>query len=523
MKNSNKLLSKNASDLPLAYSGLKPFYGDIHNHCGISYGHGSIEDAFKNARLQLDFASVTGHAYWNDMPPENSETKCFRDYHLNGFEKLNSMWDYVQNVTEKFNKKGKFVTFLSFEWHSSEYGDYCIYYKGSKGEIIRASGLNELRQELRQCRDSGTEVMMIPHHIGYLHGYRGLNWDAFSSEFSPVVELVSMHGCSESDFAPRPFLHTMGPYDSGSSLQTGLNKGNITGVIGSTDHHSAHPGSYGHGMLGVWAEELSRESIWKAIYARRVYALTGDKIALAAELNGNPMGSVLDSISEREFNVKVVGGNAIDYIELVKNGKPIFRKSANEVPVTDDKNKFTGKISLSVGWGNVGTSIPWDVEFGIKNGSVIAYDPRFRGEDILAPKNSEPDSFQFTSWEKNGGNGVHFTTRTCGNANTFTDGTQEFCLEIEGNDRTEVFAVINGRKKVYSIAELKEGSRSGYLGTYATQGAYCFSRAIARAQYDWSAQFVDKQTSDKARDYYYLRVRQFNNQWAWSSPFWFKG
>ena len=36
------------------------YYGDIHNHCGISYGHGTIEDAYENAKLQLDFVSVTG-------------------------------------------------------------------------------------------------------------------------------------------------------------------------------------------------------------------------------------------------------------------------------------------------------------------------------------------------------------------------------------------------------------------------------------------------------------------------------
>ena len=50
------------------YEGLQPYYGDIHNHCAVGYGHGSIEEAFQNARLQLDFASVTVHAHWPDIP-----------------------------------------------------------------------------------------------------------------------------------------------------------------------------------------------------------------------------------------------------------------------------------------------------------------------------------------------------------------------------------------------------------------------------------------------------------------------
>ena len=54
---------------PLASAmGLRPFYGDLHNHCDISYGHGSLLEALKRARRQLDFVSVTGHAYWPDMP-----------------------------------------------------------------------------------------------------------------------------------------------------------------------------------------------------------------------------------------------------------------------------------------------------------------------------------------------------------------------------------------------------------------------------------------------------------------------
>ncbi|MEN8716436.1 MAG: hypothetical protein ABF384_16095, partial [Verrucomicrobiales bacterium] len=50
------------------FQNLRPLYGDMHNHCGISYGHGSLEDAISNAEEQLDFVSITGHAHWPDMP-----------------------------------------------------------------------------------------------------------------------------------------------------------------------------------------------------------------------------------------------------------------------------------------------------------------------------------------------------------------------------------------------------------------------------------------------------------------------
>ena len=52
-----------------AYDDLTVFYGDIHSHCHqVGYGYGSVDEAYRNARSQLDFASVTAHAHWPDLP-----------------------------------------------------------------------------------------------------------------------------------------------------------------------------------------------------------------------------------------------------------------------------------------------------------------------------------------------------------------------------------------------------------------------------------------------------------------------
>ena len=58
-----------------SYEGLAVYYGDIHNHCGISYGYGALEEALNNARERLDFCSVTGHANWPDMPNPTKNTR----------------------------------------------------------------------------------------------------------------------------------------------------------------------------------------------------------------------------------------------------------------------------------------------------------------------------------------------------------------------------------------------------------------------------------------------------------------
>ena len=45
----------------------KIYWGDLHSHCAISYGEGDLENAIKRASQQLDFCSVTGHAFWPDI------------------------------------------------------------------------------------------------------------------------------------------------------------------------------------------------------------------------------------------------------------------------------------------------------------------------------------------------------------------------------------------------------------------------------------------------------------------------
>ena len=38
------------------------YWGDTHNHCGISYGYGSLENALAAARKHLDFCSMLRYA-----------------------------------------------------------------------------------------------------------------------------------------------------------------------------------------------------------------------------------------------------------------------------------------------------------------------------------------------------------------------------------------------------------------------------------------------------------------------------
>lgn len=199
------------------YEGLSSYFGDIHNHCDISYGHGSLENAITNARLQLDFTSVTAHAHWPDLPETDGRLASVNAYHREGFLRALEQWPRYRALSNEANAPGSFVTFLSFEWHSLRSGDHNVYFSGDQGEILPADSLEDMRARLRDLREHGIQSMLIPHHIGYLRGCRGINWSEFTPEFSPFVEIFSMHGAAESDDAPFPYLHTMGPRHTGSS------------------------------------------------------------------------------------------------------------------------------------------------------------------------------------------------------------------------------------------------------------------------------------------------------------------
>jgi len=500
---------------------LKAFYGDIHNHCGISYGHGPLADALANARMQLDFASVTGHALWPDMPRHKPGMERRVAYHDEGFQKLASGWNDVVRQIQEANREGEFVTFLSYEMHCCAAGDYTVFYRDGRGEVLRTDSVGELHSELARLRAEGIACMAIPHHIGYPTGFRGINWEMFDGTFSPVVEMMSMHGCADGDDAPYPYLHTMGPCDHASTVGAGLAMGHVFGLVGSTDHHSAHPGSHGRGRLAVWAPALTREAIWDAIAARRTVALTGDRIALRFTVNDAFIGDVPDRPADkRRIDLSVHAGGAIERVEVLKNEHVLHRRFWAERAAAPE-GIVRAKVGLEVGWGSRGHVVDWDVRLGVEGGVVVEALPRFKGPDVVAPDAPEVGCYRCSHWERDGERGVHFTTRTTGNPTTFTNANQGFGLEIEAAATSDVILEVNGHVFRHRLAELLAGARGGYVDGYGTP-AYRLAAALPE-EYEWSFALDDRAEGAPlaaGRDVYRVRVAQKNGQWAWSSPIW---
>ena len=494
------------------YEGLELRYGDLHNHCDLSYGRGSATEALANARLQLDFVSLTVHGAWPDVPRSDPALGYLVDYHDRGFVKASEMWDDYLAFMSAADQPGEFLAVPSFEWHSINFGDHCVYFRNDDAaKIVDSPDLKSLREAVnRMDRDA----IIVPHHIAYEHGYRGIDWQSFDPSKSPIAEIISFHGSAESCDGDVPYLHAMGPRDEAGTARHGWRMGHRFGVIGSTDHHNAGPGSYGFGKMAAWLPELTRAGLWNAMNQRRTYAVSGDRIALAFTVNGAAMGDVTPHADDREIEVAVTGGDSIDYVELLHDEQIVHRQSIFPSQALAGR----AKVHVEVGWGEASSTIPWEVELRVKDGNLLDVEPRFRGVfPSGAPALNDGESYAPHSLQVSG-NEVRFKTRTIPNPYSSLAATEGLCLELDFDTATSLEVIANGRRAEFRLYQLVEGSRGFHLGGFVSP-AVRIRRAICEPEFTSNFTFRHR-PAEAQTDSYRVRVRQRNSQWAWSSPVW---
>ena len=498
---------------------MQVYWGDLHNHCDITYGYGSQANALARAADHLDFCAITGHAMWPDIVERNEETAFIIDFHQEGFKKLRDHWDEVRREIAAANGPD-FVTFQAYEMHSGQYGDHHIVSPDDQLPLIYRNSPGELK------RDAGVPAITIVHHIGYPPSYRGIDWDLFDERVTPLVEVCSKHGCAMSETAPFPYYHDMGPRDSRNTVYEGLKRGLHFGFVGSTDHHAGYPGSYGDGKLAALAEAKTRESIWEAFLNRRTYAVTGDRIRCNFTVNGALMGSILPPSKKREICWNVEACYPINKIVLYRNLKPVQVVCGESLlPLSQKSGKY--KLRIETGWGNnEEEAYEWQCSVQVTDGKIIGAEPCFRGRSVLSPKDTDtsgrdkvndlpnrilsltPDS---CSWQC-------FTFK---NMTTLHPQTCAVILEVEGDPSTQVSVDINGRRETRTIAQLLGAGYAGEMKKWHSQ-AFKVHTAVPACRYQVSGSFSDTAGEGQKEDFYHLEVSQLNGHWAFVTPVWVK-
>lgn len=497
-------------------SAMPKYIGDLHNHCNVTYGHGDLDDAVDAARAQLDFCSITPHAMWPDIPGKNDpRLRWVIDYHVQAFVRLRQggFEKYVDKM-ERSNEPGKFLTFTSYECHSMEHGDHVALCRDYDTPLVEASSVPDLKEKLRDRR-----VYVTPHHMGYQGGYRGYNWKAFpdNDPQTPFVEMFSRHGLAESDMGDYDYLHDMGPRVFEGSVVYGLEQGHKFGLMCSTDQHAGYPGSYGDGRVVVLADSLDKDAIWDALGKRHIYGVTGDKIKLNFSINGAMMGDVIKG-RHRKIFVDVEGQNVIDYVDVVKNGRDLCRISGPLKYEMPDGEKIHAKIKVNFGWNREEQYVHWLGKLSLSGGEILSYQTCFRGAAFTSPQPGETEfKTRVNRVVASDASSVSLDMYSTKNPNVLTPATQGIILEVCMAPDDVITADFNGQQLSYSLRELFQGTKAHFMRGWLSESIQ-FERAVSEEAFRVETVLDDKVERDT--DYYYVRVRQRNGQWAWSSPIW---
>ncbi|WDC84257.1 hypothetical protein PL321_18925 [Caloramator sp. mosi_1] len=186
------------------------FHSNIHSKDLVN-----INEWYKFAKEMLDFWAPVYYPY-------------FINKNENGFNYEDTLdskvykrdWELIREFCK--NNSEEFILYMGYEWQGDgQDGDHNVFYRNLDEEIKMPLTYEELCRQLPL-----KNAVAIPHHPGYKSGHRGKNWDNNNELISPVVEIYSSHGCSESSDCNIPLnvhIH-MGPRSEDGTVLYALKK-----------------------------------------------------------------------------------------------------------------------------------------------------------------------------------------------------------------------------------------------------------------------------------------------------------
>jgi hypothetical protein len=107
-----------------------------------------------------------------------------------------------------------------------------------------------------------------------------------------------------------------------------LERGYRIAFVGSGDTHWLGPGE-DYGITGAYVKELSREGVFEAIRARRVYASTGARMLLDFRVNNTFMGGETTDEGKPRVAVNVTADVDLDKLEVVRDHRIVYAVEAS--------------------------------------------------------------------------------------------------------------------------------------------------------------------------------------------------
>jgi hypothetical protein len=454
---------------------VRLFWGDIHGQTESTVGTGTVDEYL---------------AFGRDVAALDVVSHCANDLRV-----TKEHWQETKDLIKHYHAPGRYVTFLAYEWSglTPGGGDHNVYYLGDEGPLHRSSHgqladksdietdrypISLLHESLRERDD----IMIIPH-IGGRHA----NLDYFDEEHTPLIEIASVHGVFE--------------WFAEDALRRGLR----VGFICSSDDHSGRQGAayptgtdihFGMrgGLVGIYAEELTREAIWEAFWARRCFGTTGERIILRVSVDGKPMGSEVSCTQSPRIEVEVLGTAPLETVELLRGNEIIYSHPLVEALEGE-------RPLLKLVW--EGAQRKWRARPTTWHGSLQLESGRILTAETFAFDSPDQGIVGQTDAK------VSWRSSTAGDPDGLfldIDAPHDACIEFESGPATFSF----------TLAELSDGPLVVDAGGLAQRvTASLVPRGLRPAAADFA--FRDAGAAE-GTNAYWLRVIQRDGAMAWSSP-----
>lgn len=494
-----------------------------------------LRRAFECARNTLDFFPIVYYPAYFYHTPEGLHVETV------GYKPaFAAEWELIKCLVREYHEPGRFVTCAGYEWTGDRerWGDCNVFFLQDDPPLDLSMHVDDLFAHLKTLG-----AIAIPHHTGYRVGDRGKDWSHHDEDVSPVVEIFSIHGSSEGCNTPRTLSANaqMGPRVSGGTVQDGLALGLRLGIIASGDNGNGYPGRWGTGLLGCWAEKLTREGLWDAFARRRTYGVTGDRIKLQFGANDGFMGDVLAGSGPVRLWAELDCTQALDRIEVIKNNRVVHTHCHSGTWDIPRSGTVRAKLPLEFGWGPT-------TAHGFPGG-----DHYWRGRLELGAGRLLSAEGCFTTWGQRltpSQSACDFELRTIiRTGHSVTDFSQQTVVfEVQMPVDAVLTLHVDGRQLQFTLAEALRASRLLVFEDEARElvrshfgldpnrvenpdvfyhNSFIVKQHIAlpQAGYQVRMEWEDPDSGPglearPGRSFYYLRVSQLNGQMAWSSPIW---
>lgn len=341
------------------------FVGDTHVHSGSDVASTTVPGGDHRGHF---VESSAAFGYLRDVAALDWAISTEHDTGMTA-----KTWLANQQRVDGFNVPGEFVTLLGYEWTPERrVGHHVVVFGGEaspKNPLVAsdrpgpggadavAASAGDLVTNLRRRVASERRAMIIPHMMQPFpnrdperaeasephetwDGPAGTRKGSYIfTDLRRVAEIYSHHNddFTTGDFVQttegrgnavdQPQLFELGVANPWS-LQHAWATGHRVGVVAGSDNHLGTPGmdnfaetvTHHGGLTVVFAETLTREAVFDALYDRRCYATTGARILLDFTVAGEAMGSEMYRKSGQPVQIALsVDGTApLEAVEVVK-------------------------------------------------------------------------------------------------------------------------------------------------------------------------------------------------------------